>query len=324
MVLKLRINQLAHRSWGLRRRWRWSAITVIWVAVLMVVALLQNCWRQIQDTRTRTEDLTTVVMNSISPLSSTTVTPHRRLDPFETMPKDLTAALSLILESRKRAGERATFVQIGANDGVFGDPLYENLKPVKADWIGLLVEPQPELHAQLSTLHSDAPDWTFYKGVFAPTCLNNGTIPFCETSTPGEGGWQTQGQTNSLNLGACERSHRRGDNMYRVAHRPCVKSFQDLIEKNGSPALVQRAIDSRSLINIDLLQIDVEGQDFELLKAIDFDIMMPQCIHYESRHLWKQRAEAREFLYSKGYSVQPHGMNTLACRIKGPPKISHK
>jgi hypothetical protein len=130
------------------------------------------------------------------PVEDRFTTPTDRLSPFDSMPLNVSVALDLIRKARHAKNQRAAFVQIGANDGIFGDPLYEPMKPFKDSWFGRLVEPQPELYEKLVNLHQDS-DWTFFNGVFAPDCGTNGTIPFCETTTPGHGGWETQGQTNS-------------------------------------------------------------------------------------------------------------------------------
>jgi hypothetical protein len=44
-------------------------------------------------------------------------------------------------------GETLRFIQVGANDGIFGDPLREHILAHK--WRGVLVEPQPEIFEQL-------------------------------------------------------------------------------------------------------------------------------------------------------------------------------
>lgn len=252
-----------------------------------------------------------------NPAEDCLTTPNDRLLPFHSMPSDVSVALELIRKARHCKDQWATFVQIGANDGVFGDPLYEPMKAYKDCWIGLLVEPQPDLYEKLVTLHQDS-DWTFFNGVFAPNCGPNGTIPFCETSTPGEGGWQMQGQTNSLNLAQCENKKLR--NKFQIVHHPYVALFEDLIRKHGNPAMVQQIIHE----TLDFLQIDVEGHDFELLRAIHFDILMPQCIQYKHRHLWGKREEAREFLETKGYTTRKLGMNTLACLVAQGSRVAQK
>jgi hypothetical protein len=244
-----------------------------------------------------------------NPVEGRLVASPDRLSPFDSMPLNVSVALDLIRKARHAKDQRATFVQIGANDGVFQDPLYEPMKPFKDSWFGLLVEPQPELHEKLVTLHQDS-DWTFFNGVFAPNCGFDGTIPFCETTTPGQGGWKTQGQTNSLDLAQCENGKLR--NKFRLVHHPCEGTFGDLIRNHGNPEMIQQVLKG----SLDFLQIDAEGHDFELLQAIRFDTMLvPQCIHYEHRHLWGKRKKTLVFLKGKGYTTRKLGMNTLACLV---------
>ena len=267
---------------------------------IIVLTCLLNFLMRLSKTLSRTN------MHVGGDMAKTKNTTHNdRLPPFYSMPSDEVVALELIRKARHRKDQRATFVQIGANDGVFGDPLYEPMKPYKDCWIGLLVEPQRELYEKLVTLHQDT-DWTFFNGIFAPNCGSDGTIPFCETSTPGKGDWDTQGQTNSLNVAQCNNEK------FRIVHHPCVASFEDLIQNHGNPSMVQRVIHAGSL---DFLQIDVEGYDYEVMKAIHFETMMPQCIHYEHFHLYDKREEARKFLETKGYTTLDSPMNTLACLV---------
>ena len=44
-------------------------------------------------------------------------------------------------------------------------------------------------------------------------------------------------------------------------------------------------LDRHHVKKIDLLQIDVEGYDYELLKSFNFERIKPQLIRYEHRHL---------------------------------------
>eukprot|EP00566_Odontella_aurita_P019856 CAMPEP_0113550868 /NCGR_PEP_ID=MMETSP0015_2-20120614/14215_1 /TAXON_ID=2838 /ORGANISM="Odontella" /LENGTH=305 /DNA_ID=CAMNT_0000451711 /DNA_START=134 /DNA_END=1051 /DNA_ORIENTATION=+ /assembly_acc=CAM_ASM_000160 len=243
---------------------------------------------------------------------------NARLQPFETMPENVGDALSAIL--KKRSNSRATFVQIGANNGVMFDPLYPHIKTKKSAWIGLQVEPQPVLFSSLAVLHADAPDWAFYHGALvSPKLCINGTLPFCETKTPGEGTWLTQGQLNSV----FERDSTIGCNP-RFMHtklRPCVTSFDQLIGNHASPVFLKHALHksklSNSRFNIDFLQIDVEGKDYEVLKMINWDTLYPQCIHYEHSHLDKLTDEpsARQDLEEKGYTLVKGEYDVLACLI---------
>jgi len=44
-------------------------------------------------------------------------------------------------------GDSLNFIQVGANDGEYGDPLHSFI--VKYPWHGILVEPQPDIFAKL-------------------------------------------------------------------------------------------------------------------------------------------------------------------------------
>jgi len=64
---------------------------------------------------------------------------------------------------------------------------------------------------------------------------------------------------------------------------------------------------------IDLLQIDVEGYDYELLKLLDFQIMKPRLIRYEHRHLsLSDIASCRKYLGYNGYRLLPMKYDTGA------------
>jgi FkbM family methyltransferase len=83
------------------------------------------------------------------------------------------------------------------------------------------------------------------------------------------------------------------------------------LEKHGMLAteLVQ-CVTFDTLLNrhhverIDLLQIDVEGYDYELLKLFDFGRIKPRLIRYEHRHLrLADRVALKERLSENGYQV---------------------
>lgn len=276
---------------------------LVLVIMLAIMALVQLWWSQYQED---IMDLSALLNSMTLQQARMEQIPRSSPEKLREMPIDVEQALDLLVEGFND-GERATFVQVGANDGIFGDPLYEPMKTRHGRWIGLLVEPQPELYTKLTVLHQDKRDWSFYNGLLASTCGTDGTIAFCETTSPGEGDWKTQGQISSLDMSSCKASKRKGDNKYHVVERPCESSFESLIQHHGKFIKPQE---------IDLLQIDVEGHDFELLKIVKYDTMLPRCIHYESRHLWGQRKAAKSFLADRGYTIRKVGMNTLACLVK--------
>ena len=55
---------------------------------------------------------------------------------------------------------------------------------------------------------------------------------------------------------------------------------------------------------IDLLQIDVEGYDYELLKLFDFERIRPRLIRYEHSHLkLSDRSSCKRYLKQNGYMI---------------------
>ena len=60
-------------------------------------------------------------------------------------------------------GESLNFIQIGANDGEYGDPLRRFI--TKYAWRGLLVEPQPAVFAKLQKNYSDHKERLVFENV---------------------------------------------------------------------------------------------------------------------------------------------------------------
>ena len=62
---------------------------------------------------------------------------------------------------------------------------------------------------------------------------------------------------------------------------------------------------------LDLLQIDAEGYDFEILKTLDFNKVKPRFINYERVLLQDQEPACREMLEKHGYRLIDWGLDTL-------------
>jgi len=190
-------------------------------------------------------------------------------------------------------------------------------------WVGLLVEPQLHLYTRLAKLHRYVPHWSFYNGAVVESAGNktkdeiesldtalcvDGTVQFCETKTPGVGDWTTQGQLNTVAKRACA-----GNQNMHVIQRPCVSSFSELLH-HGSREFQQLVGGTNH--RLDLLQIDVEGQDFEVMKLMLKNVR-PLCVHYESFHLQEYEQQTVVFLEQQNYTVQKvTAMDTLACRVR--------
>ena len=69
------------------------------------------------------------------------------------------------------------------------------------------------------------------------------------------------------------------------------------------------------LSSLDLLQIDVEGYDYEILKTLDFDQIRPLFINYERVLLADTEEECRQMLVGQGYVLMDWGQDTLAILV---------
>jgi FkbM family methyltransferase len=90
-----------------------------------------------------------------------------------------------------------------------------------------------------------------------------------------------------------------------LAHR-----VVDVVECMTLPALLER----HGIAEVDLLQIDAEGYDFEILKTIDFSRIAPRFINYERLLLGDQEAQCRAMLQAAGYRMTDYGQDTFCSR----------
>jgi hypothetical protein len=74
-------------------------------------------------------------------------------------------------------------------------------------------------------------------------------------------------------------------------------------------------VEESGMLDASLLQIDVEGFDFEVLKMIDFKRFCPVIIKYEHEGLDENdQAAARKLLEDQGYEVQEIKTDTVGIR----------
>jgi FkbM family methyltransferase len=220
------------------------------------------------------------------------------------LPHDLYAgihkptAAQLVARVRKRSRRPFTFVQVGSNDGLTGDPLFDTV--MGDDVRGLLIEPVPELYERLIRNYQGKDGLVFAQVAVAD---REGERPFYWVSPlDGDPIWVDQ-------LGSFSKeivlSH--ADEVRDLANRimtlqvPC-RTISSLLMENGFEGL-------------DLLHIDAEGADFEILKTIDFSAdSAPRHILYEQKHLGADAGTAREFLQERGYDTIGVGPDVFAYR----------
>lgn len=190
------------------------------------------------------------------------------------------------------------FIQIGSNDGKTQDPLHKYI--IKYNWKGILIEPVNYLFKRLLKTYHNKKGLTFknvaiskkegYRDFYRIKENNEANTPF----------WHNQ-------LGSFNKE-------IVLKHRKLIPNFDKyLIKERVKCISFDKLIKENKVKNIDLLQIDTEGYDFEIIKLIDFKKLHPKVIIYEHKHLTKpDQITCMNYLKSKGYSVIIHMKDTFA------------
>lgn len=201
----------------------------------------------------------------------------------------LTPHVRVLLDLLLRPRGEFFFVQLGANEGGEGDPIYRLVRQYKLP--GLLVEPQLAAFEKLKAA---------YQGM-DQVCLERVAIAR-------ERGSMTLYKLNPKyahlyphdpsGIASLSRDH-------IAKHVRGGEFIPDLvIEETVKTVPLAELLEAHHVLRIDLLQIDTEGFDFEILKMVDFRRFQPTLINLEHLHLTPHDREACiELLLKKGYMV---------------------
>lgn len=179
------------------------------------------------------------------------------------------------------------FVQIGAFDGLESDHLHQMIK--SRHWQGLLIEPQPGAFKQLKQTYSDCPQLKFYNVAIGP---EDGHLTLY-TRTDG-----------SVPIASVAR---------RLLIKPGHSSKKVVGIEVPCWTFDRLLTESKTDQQIDLLQIDTEGFDFEIIRSIRFDRTRPKIIRYEHALLSENdRNACIKLLCEQGYRILLEDRDTIA------------
>lgn len=166
-----------------------------------------------------------------------------------------------------RRGDVLNFVQVGANDGVFTDPLRPYV--LARGWRGVLVEPQIDVFERLKANYAQSAGSLVFENI---------AISSKDTVTL---------YLPPADLGDRDPAHAHAvvsvdaDVIARQIGMP-----ESSLRRVEVPAMTLDALLERHSINeLDILQIDAEGYDWDVLQTLDLQRVAPTLIQLESGHL---------------------------------------
>jgi FkbM family methyltransferase len=203
------------------------------------------------------------------------------------------------------------FLQVGANDGFFHDPLHKFIRIY--NWKGVLLEPQPfvfekylkrlykgtrDIQTVNAAMASDDGFRNIYKISFSTSRWATGLASFNKSAI--------EKAIDSGHVGRCASRH--GEKL--PAHK---KDF--IAEETINCISPETLIQKYGLHKIDWLQIDAEGYDFEIIKMMKIEKTTPRVIVYEHSHLSADdQATCIDHLTGNNYAVTGIKENTIAMR----------
>jgi FkbM family methyltransferase len=198
-----------------------------------------------------------------------------------------------------------SFIQVGAFDGVTNDPIYHFVRQYR--WRGVLIEPQAKPFAQLQQNYADQPQLTLHHAAIADT---DGVKPFYRVRDDVPGMPDFTRQLASFNKETI------------LWHAHAFPDLEKMILMEEIPTVsFGTVLQDAGVSNLDLLQIDAEGFDFEVIKFFPLDRIKPAVIHYEHRHLASSMEESWAYLNDKGYKLFVDEEDTTAYRADLCPGV---
>jgi FkbM family methyltransferase len=202
-----------------------------------------------------------------------------------------------VLLQRMAQTDEFFFIEIGANDGISHDRIFDYVKQYR--WRGILVEPVKYYFDKLVSAYSFSEDLIFANVAISDReetkafhRIKEG-IKFLPEWSEGLGSFY-------LDVLLKHRWAIPRIEDYLVTEQVQCISFNTLVEKYG-------------VKKIDLLLVDTEGYDYGVIQQINFARLKPAIIVYEHKHLSRQDKQAcAELLKRNGYLLERRLGNTLA------------
>ncbi len=211
---------------------------------------------------------------------------------------ELSLDLDMVLSHYRVEHPKVRYLQVGAFDGVSGDPIYPLIERHALQ--GIVIEPQKDAFERLKTNYARFPHFQFVNAAIAD---HDGCSPLFRIK-PGALGPEWLHQIASF------------DRNVLMWHAHMVPDLESMIETELVRCLTFETLFKEiGIKNVDLLHIDAEGLDAEILRLFDIPARKPAVVRFEHKHLSiADHDEAIGLLVGQGYRVAASGSDTLAYR----------
>ncbi len=203
-----------------------------------------------------------------------------------------------ILEKNYKINSEFSFIQVGANDGISFDFLYEFL--INRISVGILIEPVKEYFDELflnykkfnqilkvnKALHKSKKNAIIYK-------VDKTKFDLYPDWVKGIASFEIKNLTKF--------------NIIKPQH-----IVEELVEADTLMNIVKES----EFEEFDYIQVDTEGYDFKVIEMIDFSILKPKLIKAEFVNLSKEeKVKIRKLLYNQGYYVFFEGLDIIGVNL---------
>lgn len=193
------------------------------------------------------------------------------------------------------------FVQVGAADGICVDPIAGIVGRLPCR--GAMIEPHPLM---FSRLKENVAGRSGVELLQAAVSDAEGRLPFYSLDPAAPGA-----PSKTLLISSLDKS------MLMRELDPAVDWTPWIREAIVPVTTLNALLAERQVARVDLLQIDAEGYDGRILRALDFSRWSPGVINFE--HVLMPAAEAElcwQFLIDRGYRLHISPPDTLAVLVR--------
>ncbi len=213
-------------------------------------------------------------------------------------------SLNMLLSELLLEKGEVFFIQVGAYDGISGDPIHQLVK--KYELKGILLEPQKKIFQKLTENYRDCEDLILINAALADQDGTRALFKISENLRHSEIAREFQDlDTNQL------ASFNKETILKEVHRSPKLRGYivEEEVESISLPTLMRKY----NFTGVDVLVIDTEGYDFEVIKLFHLAEIKPRIIFFEIKHLSDEdHATCIKHLVSSGYKLNVYEADALA------------